>query len=298
MPSIFDVVDQSSASQKQTTATAGGQRLPTEQLTPVLSTFDAAQKEFEQGPRTFFPGSTVAGFTPNQLGGFESLIAGSRNLAPQLSQAGDVISFNLGAGRDPGANPFLQDAISAAVDPIQERLQQQILPSLASTAIAGGQFGGSRQALAESAAINDFTRNALNTAGQISFQDFLAGQQRALQSINAIPTLQSAALLPGQIQTTVGEAEQGLNQANINEQIARHQFGQGATAENIREFQNLLNFDIGRDIEQLVSQAGTSTGQQVQRDAGNFVDAAVGVGGLVKTANDVGLIDWIGGLFG
>jgi hypothetical protein len=70
---------------------------------------------------------------------------------------------------DPGANPFLTKAIGSGIDMSKAAFQQQqddstenlmerIMPSIRSDAVIAGQYGGSRQGVAEGNAIGDFQK--------------------------------------------------------------------------------------------------------------------------------------------
>lgn len=91
----------------------------------------------------------------------------------------NAISTVAGPGPDLTENSSaVQAAIAAAINPVQERLQQDILPQITSEAVRQGAFGGARADIEEGKALTDFNRQATDIAGKISFEDL--AQRRAL----------------------------------------------------------------------------------------------------------------------
>jgi len=106
---------------------------------------------------------------------------------------------------DAGANPYLTNALQSGIDlsranfnaaqnDATRNLQENILPSIRSGAIAAGGYGGSRQGIAEGRALSDFGRaqqQALtqfglgNTAAVTGAQSdaFNQGQNRSLSAL-------------------------------------------------------------------------------------------------------------------
>jgi len=65
-------------------------------------------------------------------------------------------------------NPFFTQGVNAAIRPFTEQLTEQMLPSIRSGAVQTGQYGGSRQALAEGTAIGKASRAIGDTAAQFA----------------------------------------------------------------------------------------------------------------------------------
>lgn len=251
------------------TETVSRQELSPEQrqlITPVIPTI----QQFAENPPEPFPGATTAGPTSAELlsrllalqtagniqptvqggvdaqqqlqgagatgaAGLEQILANLRNATPTLEQ------FTSGALLDPASNPALQSAISAATRPITDDFLQSVLPRLRSQAISSGQFGGTRQGIAEGLAaqgaqrqIGDISAGLANQAFQSGLDATTAtlgqligagadasrtGLQSGVQSLLALPQTLQASLFPASILEQVGLAGRADEQARIDDEV-------------------------------------------------------------------------------
>jgi hypothetical protein len=155
------------------------------------------------------------------------------------------------------ADPALQSYIEAAQRPTWQALTEQALPAIRGGAITAGGFGGSRQGIAEGLA----TGRAAQAAGDIATK--MAGDRYAtnvgalqaryatnvqaeqarlelenrarqgdvnaqLQLLQLTPTVQGAQVAPALTTGAVGDVQQQMEQARINEAIQRSNYSQFA----------------------------------------------------------------------
>src|SRR6187399_2771632 len=107
---------------------------------PALKQFvDESTRLYQQGGPQLSPEPRVADFNQDELSAQKQLGA-AVTPAQYLAELGTKSAeFNLGAGRDPATNPYLQNAISAAVAPIGDQLLTRALPAILT---APGQITG------------------------------------------------------------------------------------------------------------------------------------------------------------
>lgn len=163
-------------------------------------------------------------------------------------------------GGDAGANPYLNKAIQGGIDQSTNQfrqmqdestrnLQQNVLGGIRGNSVLAGQYGGSRQGVAEGNAISDFTRQqqqAMTQFGQgntnaavgAQAQAFGQGQDRALAAMQGLGAQQYG--VAGQNAATKNAAEfmnvgnvQQTNLANLGAQQNQNalnlaRIGQGA----------------------------------------------------------------------
>lgn len=142
-----------------------------------------------------------------------------------------------------GANPYLTSALQAGVDQtntsfmknqtdLTNNLQRNILPGISSNAVLAGQYGGTRQGIAQGNAISDFTNqlNSSNTAiGQANSANTLGAQAQAFNQGQD----RSLAALQGLSAQQYGVASQNAAQAqaartqNQNVELNATQFNAG-----------------------------------------------------------------------
>lgn len=287
----------------QTTTTK--QELSPEQRQLINLVIPTAESYAAQPP-TSYPGSTVAPFTPlqeaGQLGAVNTAFnfldpfigqtaqtheniqssaipLGTTGLASLIGGMGDASgarNFLLsGDALYPGSNPALEATAKAAVQPFQESLMQQILPGIRQGAQTAGQYGGSRQGLLESQAINNFLRQAGDTTQGIYSDAYGRGLQAMVQALQstqgtagdaaqsllsegvrslfAAPSIADLALLPSQVLSGVGGQQQMQEQNVLQSEVQKYMTDQ------------MMPFLMAQDIANLAfgfnNGSVTSTGQ-------------------------------------
>lgn len=231
-----------------------------------------------------YSGDRVQDFTPDQLAGQEA----TRNIAASQNQnlsstIDDIIQFGTKDVLDMN-NPILQNAIGAAINPLQERLQQQVLPGISSQAQLQGAFGGSRQALLESQALDDFTENAGDISSQIMMNAYNTGVDTFGRTSSLLPTLENARYLGADRLNTTGGVQQQQGQNELN-----------ATIDNFYE----ANTADNRALAELVSLvSGLSSGNNAVMSGGSTSTTGGGPSSLQSAAGGAASGFAIGGPYG
>jgi hypothetical protein len=223
---------------------------------------------------------------------------------------------------DAGANPYLTKAIGGALDQstnqfrqmqsdATDNLQRNILPGVRSNAVLAGQYGGSRQGVAEGNAISDFTRqqaqaqtqfgqNNTNQAVGAQATAFNQGQDRALSATQGLGAQQygvagqNAAFTQGANQTNVGAQLQtnGLNVANQQQGVA-NLGGLLGQAYNVGQNQDSYALNQAGKVNGLLSpylsaNASSTTSQPLYSNPmGNAIGGAAAGLGLSKQIGNV-----------
>lgn len=233
-----------------------------EQQPYLIDIFERAQGLYNTQDPTFFPGNTVAGFTPNQVQGqnlmTDAATGGQQNLAQGVAGANQ---FLLGDVMDMSSNPYMAQAMSAAIDPIYQNLERRALPAVRSGAVAAGQLGGSRQGIAEGLAISDANRQAMNTTAVMANDQYGRNLEAMQRGLALAPQSQAAQLAPGQTLNAVGAEQQAYEQALINEAIARHDFEQRVPWDQLGAYNALVQGNFGGT--QTTTSPGPSTGARI-----------------------------------
>ncbi|MFZ6681023.1 hypothetical protein [Undibacterium sp. Tian12W] len=210
---------------------------------------------------------------------FSQMPQGYQAATSGLAQAGPAAMINapgqnnLGLGRafqdviygDLGNNTYLAGAIqkglnqsSAQFQNLQSDAMQQfkedILPSLRGDAIANGQYGGSRQGIAEGKAADSLARNmsrALSQVGQ-NMTDAAVAAQSGQYTQDRQNQLNAAMGLSGQQYNVAGLDAGAKNQVNLsNAQMANNNNQFNATAQN-----NVLSQLFGAALQTNLANAG------------------------------------------
>jgi hypothetical protein len=180
-------------------------------------------------PAQRYQGQTYAGFDPSQVAGQEGALT-SAGTQTDLARSGAATTQNW---LSPGAlditkNPGLQGNIDAATRPIWQGLTEQALPALRGSAESSGNFGSSRQGIAEglatgrtAQAVGDATSNLVGKA----YDTNVNAQLKALGLLPNTVGTQTA----GDLTTSgVGDVRQAMAQQGINQDIGNFNFDQQA----------------------------------------------------------------------
>lgn len=205
--------------------------------------------------------------------------------APSQNNLDLTKSYNDIIYGDAGANPYLTKSLQSGVDAtnagfqknantLAESLKKNILPSIRSESVLSGQYGGSRQGIAEGNALGDYTRqltdansllaaqNSANTTGAQA-ASYNAGKDRALAATQGLGSQQY-----GVAQQNAAQAQQAA-MANAAAQNA-------ASAQNANAYNNQNQFNAG-----LQQQTGLANqGAQLQTNALNNNSQQAGLAGL------------------
>ena len=206
--------------------------------------FKEGQKLYQQGPVKYFPGQTVADFTPEELAAQQMLLG----YVPQAEQQSSAATRGLEAlqgALDVRSNPYLRQYVQAATQPVMDQLRQSVLPGIRGRAVMAGGYGGSRQGIAEGLA----AQGALDAVGNLSarmYSDAYARGLRAMQgALQLAPAVQKMGAFPATLQSTIGETRREMNQAKIDAEKARWDFQQNAAWDALRRYREAVQGDYG-----------------------------------------------------
>lgn len=217
-----------------------------EQVPYLQDVFRQAQGLYQgQGPQ-YFQGQTVAQPTALQEQG-RGLMSGyaangMQNLAQQAQQANQFSLYDI---LFPQSNPALAAYQQSATLPLYQGLTEETLPAIRAGAVGAGQYGGSRQGIAEGLAAGRTAQAAGNVQANIANQGYLQGLEAQGRAMALAPQMAQFGLMPGQTMEAIGAAQQQQNQANINADMARWNWEQNLPYQRLREFYGLVSGPFG-----------------------------------------------------
>lgn len=140
---------------------------------------------------------------------------------------GNVTSVAEGAARannfltnpdilDASSNPHLQSWMDASIRPITENFTQSVLPNIRGEAISAGGLGGSRQGIAEGNATGGYLRQVGDTSANIANAGYNTGLGAMISGTQLAPQTAGLQLAPAEIFGAVGQQNQDLRNAQIN----------------------------------------------------------------------------------
>lgn len=118
-----------------------------------------------------------------------------------------------------GVNPYLQQNVEGALGQMSRHWRENIMPGIGDEAQAAGQYGSSRQAIAEGIAGRGMGETMANTAAQMYGQAYESDAARRLQAAQALEQIQQ------------GRVSQGLGAAGQVGAGLQEGFGAGLDAQ-------------------------------------------------------------------
>lgn len=288
--------------------------------------------DFNRGIGDYIGGYGVDNFRRSQQ--MAQNLQEQRQAAPQIGWSGDSSgikapsqnNLNLSPAYqnfiygNSAENPYLLKSLQAGVDlgnagyrsnlqSLTDTLQRQVLPGIRGGAIASGQYGGSRQGIAEGNALSDFTKQLTNTNLQQSLgqtqgilgaqsDTFNRGQDRALSALQGLSGQQYGVAAQNE-QIAMANADRNLRRDMANQSAvlqanqqndARNIAGTGLSSSLLGQALNFGAQANNSGLNRLTQVTGalspftglgatTTTNQQqpaYQNTAGNVIGGALG----------------------
>lgn len=252
----------------------------------------ASSDLFNQGPNQFFPGNTVAGFSPAQLEGMGMNLGAAQSFQPGLNFGGlgvqpalqQMLNVNENIAQDPTVAPLLENIEQRGT----QNLLENILPQARSLATQSGQtFGSTKGDQLQADAIQRTQDSILGAQagvlGQARGQE-LDAQARAIAGLPGAQAGflqgQQSLFTPGNIFGQVGLQQQQQAQNQINADRERFDFGQNAPGQSLDDFiRRTLGLSAGGGGAQ--STFNDSAGSNALSNALGFGLLGAGAGSLI-----------------
>lgn len=285
------------------TSTQTVQNYSPEEQARRMQVFDLGQQAYERTNTAMqnapYPGAAPAGLDPNTVAGQQAAL----NQLPQLQQTGQNVNqslnFSLNDVLYPGSNPALQQYIQQGV--VQPGIQALTdaggaLSNIRSGAGQAGQFGSTRQGLAEGIAtgraIQDITAKSAGLAAQGYGQGLEAmGRAQALY-----PSVQQAQLFPAATQESIGRSNEAYQQELENFAAAAREYELTKDWQALAPYANMV---FGAGSSQSTTTA-TGTPAKGNRTAGVMGGAASGaaMGTMIMPGWGTAIGAVLGGIMG
>lgn len=184
--------------------------------------------------------------------------AGGPYAPPQYNPAGGI----------PGMNPALEAQANSVLSGITRNLREQILPSISSGATMNGQYGGSRQGIAEGLAIRGANDSASNAITNLLFNAYESDANRGVQREGYRNTFDIASM-GNATQRDIAGGQLGLGYAGLDNQrdIASRNNDIQRYSIDSNFLSNLLGQGTQRDIASM-GNATTIRGQDLNHILG------------------------------
>lgn len=258
-----------------------------------------AQTLNQQPGPYYYPGSTVAPANQNNIASIGMLANQAAPYSANVAQqSGDALS-QLYASANPLNNPYFASTAQAMVDPATQALQRQVLPGIDSGAVLAGQVGSSRQGIAQGNAINDYTRNLLNSLSQYGSNAYGQGLDALKSGLALAPQTSQLGAMPAQYTGAAGDMQRQYEQQLIDASQQRYNYYQQLPYDQLNYYAGLVGNPLGSRSSSIGPDTSPSGLQSILGGAatGASLGAAIpgfgaGAGGTLLTA--LGPAGWAG----
>jgi hypothetical protein len=238
---------------------------------PYLSeAFREAQRLYREPGPSYYPGQTVAGFSPETDYALNAQAARAMAGSPYQQAAGQQVLNTLSGQYLNAGNPYFSGMVGRIANEVRPRLDSQFASS--------GRYAGGAHQEASARALADATAS-------LAYQNYANERGAMQQAIGLAPQLAQLDYADiGQL-AAVGQTREQMQQALINDQIARYDFAQQLPYNKLAQYAGLIQGNYG----------GTeTTTQPYNRSIGGSLLEGAGAGlGLAEKISQVG---WPGGL--
>lgn len=242
----------------------------------------------------FYSGPTVAGLTPDEIAAQNQMRTTAGNAQPFASSGMDYFNTMLGRATNPQDDPTLNAAIDATKQGITQSATDPggVFATIRGNAIANGNYGGSRQGIAEGVAQGRLNDTLARTEADMRMTGRSQDLNAAQGVLNAAPNIQSNAMFPSSILSGVGAQNRGVDQANMDAALRAWAYN---SYEPDRRLQNLFGL-LGSAPLGTTGQTSTTVGSDLVPGANggtstaqNLVGGAAAAGGIWNILRGLGI---------
>ena len=242
------------SSQQKATSTSTSE--PWKEQIPYLEKgFESAEDLWKAPGPEFFPGSTVAGFSPEQqqahMLGSQRALAGNATMDAAEGYGQDVL----------GGNYLNSDPYQ---DSVFQNIQSHVMPSVNSQFMQSGRYGSDLHG-------DTMTRAMTEAYAPYASQQYQQGLDRMDNAMSFAPQFAANDYQDIAALDTVGGAKQGLAQRETDDAVNRHAYYQDLPYNKLGQYMGLIGGNWG----------GTTTSSQPYYQPSPFSQiAGLGIGAL------------------
>lgn len=218
-------------------------------------------------------------------------LAGIMGLARQgpgiTGNAAGMIGDTL-AGKylDPNSNPYFQQSMRMAAQPVMENMQRSVMPNLDGAFARSGAFGGSAHQAALQNAGQMASREMADATTRVAGQQYAQERGMMQQAAQMAPGLQQALYDPYRQMLGVGQMREQFANNRAQENMQRYYAQQNIPNKQLGNYQQAL----GNLMSLYGGGAGSATQQTMYR---NPMMDALGAGlGIAGAAGQAGMGGW------
>lgn len=189
-----------------------------------------------------YQGSAIAGFDPAQVQGQQGALSSAGTQTGLARSGADTSNSWLSPNAlDVGNNPAVQGLLDRNARSINTALTETALPAIRDSAERTGNFGSSRQGVAEGVASGKASTALADANAGVLSKAYDSNVDAQLKALGLLPST-TATQTQGDLTTSgVGDVRQALKQAQLGETVGNFNYDQLAPFLQSKEILSLLN---------------------------------------------------------
>lgn len=188
-----------------------------------------------------YNGTTIAGFDPSQTAGQNAALTGA-GTQTDLGNAGAATSKSWLSPEalDVNNNPAVTGMLERNRRAVTDNLMQTALPGIRDSAERSGNFGSSRQGIAEGLAIGKSNQALADANASTLNNAYNTNVESQLKALGLLPQTTNNVTTGAQTTSAVGDVRQAMDQARLSEQVGNFNYDQLAPFLQSKEIMSLL----------------------------------------------------------
>lgn len=251
----------------------------------LTDVFGRAQGAYEASANsTYYPGKTVASFTPGQTQGYQQIIDQGLKGSPLMPAANKTALDTInGSYLDPETNPWIKKTFDMGADAVTRAYQTGTAPQTDAAMAMAGRYGSGSYANLREGNQRALGSSLDNLATQTYGANYERERQNQLGMTNNVGNLIQASYLDPTAAVNAGSAVQAQDQRNIDEQVARYNYNRDLPWLNLARYKSMIDGNYGQSGTQ------TTTGTQPQAQSNPL---GMALGGLLSAGSLAGGLGW------
>lgn len=162
-----------------------------------------------------YPGAAPVGFDQYTLAAQDLAVQNAGNAQTNIADINRGVSYGLNGAMDVNSNPWLTKAVQGAIRPITESYTDTggVMSQIRDGAQGAGQFGSSRQGIAEGIAAGRYADAVGDVSSRMYSDAYNKGQDTFARTLAFAPQAMDASMQPVNWLSGVGAQNEGLAQA-------------------------------------------------------------------------------------
>lgn len=221
-----------------------------------------------------YPGAKPVSFSPETVTAQNLAVQNAAAAQDQINTLNQSVNYGLTGAMDVRNNPYLEQAMQAAIRTNTQNFTDPggVLSQLRGGAQQAGQFGGSRQGIAEGVAAGRLNQTNADTVAQMGSDAYNKGQDTSTKTMMFAPQALEAGMTPVSWLSGVGAQKENLGAEQANYDAASRMWNLNAPWAPLQNYANIV---FGGASPGTTSESSTSAGK---RDPLTTATQAAGAG--------------------